>query len=64
MLSPDGKRCVDVRQDLCYDSYDLRHGICTSPRRGYMSRMTCCCTGAKAWGANCDTCPQQGSSKI
>lgn len=21
VLSPDGKKCVDVRQDLCYDSF-------------------------------------------
>lgn len=23
VLSPDGKRCVDIRQDLCYDNYTV-----------------------------------------
>jgi len=38
-------------------------GTCSNSRRGYLSRMTCCCTGGRAWGLDCERCPNQGSSK-
>ncbi len=67
VISEDGKKCVDVRQDLCYDGLlgglsVGRPGVCTKARRGYVTRMGCCCTGAKAWGSSCENCPPIGSS--
>jgi hypothetical protein len=87
VLSPDGKKCVDIRQDLCYDGFlggnvstlcllnnkkvikgfnigSYNRGVCTKSRRGYVSRMTRCCTEGRAWGASCDSCPNPGTSNI
>ncbi|XP_035710508.1 fibrillin-2 isoform X2 [Folsomia candida] len=67
VLSSDGKKCVDIRQDLCYDSFlggSFGRGVCSKSRRGYVSRMTCCCTGGKAWGSSCESCPAIGTREF
>lgn len=56
---PNSMRCIDLREELCYDTY--RRGQCTSPREGGMTRKHCCCTMGKAWGRHCEPCPQENS---
>lgn len=59
---PNSMRCIDVREDLCYDRYvgHLR-GRCSFPRTGAMTKKHCCCTMGKAWGKYCEQCPPEDS---
>lgn len=56
---PNSMRCIDVREEQCYDTY--RRGQCISPREGGMTRKHCCCTMGKAWGRYCEPCPPENS---
>lgn len=58
---PNSMRCIDVREEQCYDSY--RRGQCTFPREGGMTKKHCCCTMGKAWGRYCEQCPSENSGK-
>lgn len=58
---PNSMRCIDVREELCYDRY-IRHGArCSSSRTGAMTKKHCCCTMGKAWGKYCEECPPENS---
>lgn len=65
---PDGYRltkemkCVDERQDECYDS--LFRGQCISPRGMKLTAKECCCSKGSAWGRYCEECPKEGSRKL
>ncbi|XP_043673250.1 fibrillin-2-like isoform X2 [Vespula pensylvanica] len=56
---PNSMRCIDVREEQCYDSY--RRGQCSFPRKGGMTKKHCCCTMGKAWGKYCEQCPPENS---
>lgn len=58
---PNSLRCIDVREEQCYDSY--RRGQCTLPREGGVTKKHCCCTMGKAWGRYCEQCPPENSGK-
>ncbi|XP_003250904.3 fibrillin-2 [Apis mellifera] len=62
---PNSMRCIDVREDLCYDRYvgHLR-GRCSFPRTGAMTKKHCCCTMGKAWGKYCEQCPPEDSEEF
>ena len=61
---PNSMRCIDVREDLCYDRY-IRHlgGRCSLPRTGAITKKHCCCTMGKAWGKYCEQCPPEESGE-
>lgn len=61
VLSPDGKKCVDVREELCFNTF--RRGTCLDPRMTPLTRTQCCCTMGAAWGNGCDKCPLEGTRK-
>ena len=55
-LSRDGSKCVDNRMEPCFNDV-----ICARPRTRNMTKQTCCCSLAQAWGLNCESCPRQGT---
>lgn len=59
---PNSLRCIDVREEQCYDSY--RRGQCTLPREGGVTKKHCCCTMGKAWGRYCEQCPPEASEEF
>lgn len=59
ILSADGRKCVDVREELCFNSF--RRNQCSEPRMTTMTRTQCCCTMGAAWGNGCDQCPSEGT---
>ena len=61
VLSTDGKKCVDVREELCFNAF--LPGACMDPRATTMTRTQCCCTMGAAWGSFCDECPLEESRK-
>ena len=62
VLSPDGKKCVDIREELCFNTF--RRGSCSDPRSTTMTKTQCCCTMGGAWGNGCEKCPSEGSRKF
>ncbi|XP_043193529.1 fibrillin-2-like isoform X1 [Amphibalanus amphitrite] len=61
-LSADSTLCEDVRQEACYDSW--QQGVCSRRRPLVQGRAQCCCSGAAAWGTNCQPCPEPGSAQF
>ena len=59
VLSSDGKQCIDVREELCFNSYS--RGICLDPRMMTMTKTQCCCTMGSSWGTACEECPPEDS---
>ncbi|CAH0559244.1 unnamed protein product [Brassicogethes aeneus] len=59
--SPDGKRCVDKRLDLCYRT--LIHGRCANHHNQLkqVTKADCCCSMGEAWGQSCEHCPPKFS---
>lgn len=55
-------KCIDVRQDECYDH--LYRNQCASPRGIKITAKECCCSKGVAWGRYCEECPREGSSRI
>ena len=61
VLSNDGKNCIDVREEFCFNFFS--RGTCSSPRAKSVTRSQCCCTMGKAWGNACEQCPAEDSGK-
>lgn len=59
VLSQDGKTCIDIREELCFNTF--RRGSCLDPRATTMTRTQCCCTMGGAWGSACEKCPSEGT---
>ncbi|KAM9441267.1 latent-transforming growth factor beta-binding protein 3 isoform 2-T2 [Clarias gariepinus] len=61
----DRARCVVsmVEQGLCFlmvtETGRCEHALSTN-----LSREICCCTVGKAWGSNCERCPQDGTASF
>ncbi|XP_060719355.1 latent-transforming growth factor beta-binding protein 3 isoform X1 [Tachysurus vachellii] len=59
----DRTRCVAADQGLCFlmvtEAGRCEHGLPTN-----LSREICCCTVGKAWGSNCERCPQDGTASF
>ncbi|KAG8223124.1 hypothetical protein J437_LFUL000545 [Ladona fulva] len=62
ILSQNGMKCIDVRQELCYDG--VRQGKCVLPRPDSITRKECCCTMGVSWGRFCEHCPREGSAEF
>ena len=62
VLSADGKQCVDVREELCFNNF-LGGGVCSEPRLKAVTQSQCCCTMGQAWGNSCEKCPAEDSGK-
>ncbi|XP_065299649.1 fibrillin-2-like isoform X2 [Dermacentor albipictus] len=62
VVVPGSKSCVDMRKDVCYSHYhvvDLQQPpVCSHPMMTNQTKMTCCCSVGKAWGHQCQPCPQ------
>nr|XP_043898568.1 latent-transforming growth factor beta-binding protein 3 isoform X2 [Solea senegalensis] len=52
----DRHRCIEPPMEQCF----LDNSDCTRPL-GYITQETCCCTVGKAWGRNCESCPEVGT---
>ena len=64
VLSSDGKKCVDVRKELCFNTFrNGGRGSCSDPRTTTMTKTQCCCTMGGAWGNACEKCPSEGTRK-
>ncbi|XP_077556924.1 fibrillin-1-like isoform X1 [Haemaphysalis longicornis] len=65
VVVPGRKSCVDMRKDLCYKHFhvpEVRQApVCSHPMMTNQTKMTCCCSVGKAWGRDCQLCPQRGS---
>lgn len=59
ILDQNTMKCIDVRQEQCYDSYN--RGQCTEPRGMTITAKECCCSKGAAWGRYCEKCPPEGS---
>lgn len=58
-LSADQSRCLDNRQEPCYND-----AICSLARPKNMTRQHCCCSYGKSWGFDCQSCPREGTGKF
>lgn len=58
-------RCVasPVEQGFCYRAI-AETGNCQHPLPTRLSQEICCCTVGKAWGSNCERCPQDGTASF
>ncbi|XP_018937077.2 latent-transforming growth factor beta-binding protein 3-like isoform X2 [Cyprinus carpio] len=60
-------RCVastaTVEQGLCYRMV-TEAGKCEHALPKRLSQEICCCTVGKAWGSNCERCPQDGTASF
>ncbi|KTG42353.1 hypothetical protein cypCar_00019344, partial [Cyprinus carpio] len=66
-------RCVDlftllastatVEQGLCYLMV-TEAGKCEHALLTHLTQEICCCTVGKAWGSNCERCPQDGTASF
>uniref|UniRef100_A0A672P634 Latent transforming growth factor beta binding protein 3 n=1 Tax=Sinocyclocheilus grahami TaxID=75366 RepID=A0A672P634_SINGR len=57
-------RCVaTVEQGLCYLMV-MEAGKCEHALPTRLSQEICCCTVGKAWGSNCERCPQDGTASF
>lgn len=60
-------RCVEstatVEQGLCYRMV-TEAGKCEHAFPKHLNKETCCCTVGKAWGSNCERCPQDGTASF
>ena len=64
VLSSDGKKCVDVREELGFNTFrNGGRGSCSDPRTTTMTKTQCCCTMGGAWGNACEKCPSEGTRK-
>ncbi|KAF7688919.1 hypothetical protein HF521_013726 [Silurus meridionalis] len=59
----DRTRCVVVDQGPCFLIVS-EAGRCEYALSTNISRELCCCTVGKAWGSNCDRCPQDGTASF
>ncbi|XP_037292481.1 fibrillin-2 isoform X3 [Manduca sexta] len=57
---PDGKECVDVRQRQCYLNIEPS-GRCSEAVGVPQLKYLCCCSVGRAWGEDCEPCPDKGS---
>ncbi|XP_053611318.1 fibrillin-2-like isoform X2 [Plodia interpunctella] len=60
---PNNKECVDVRQRQCYLDWDEDRERCSNPIGVPQTKLVCCCSVGKAWGAPCDACPEPSSQE-
>lgn len=51
-----------VEQGLCYRMV-TEAGKCEHALPTRLSQEICCCTVGKAWGSNCERCPQDGTGE-
>uniref|UniRef100_A0A3Q3GFA9 Latent transforming growth factor beta binding protein 3 n=1 Tax=Labrus bergylta TaxID=56723 RepID=A0A3Q3GFA9_9LABR len=58
----DRNRCVEspAEQAQCFLMASDTRG-CEHPLPTYVTQEMCCCTVGKAWGRNCERCPQVGT---
>ncbi|XP_056093863.1 latent-transforming growth factor beta-binding protein 3 isoform X1 [Rhinichthys klamathensis goyatoka] len=57
-------RCIaTVEQGLCYRMV-TEAGKCEHALPTRLSQEICCCTVGKAWGSNCERCPQDGTASF
>uniref|UniRef100_A0A9J7Z310 Latent transforming growth factor beta binding protein 3 n=2 Tax=Cyprinus carpio TaxID=7962 RepID=A0A9J7Z310_CYPCA len=57
-------RCVaTVEQGLCYLMV-TEAGKCEHALLTHLTQEICCCTVGKAWGSNCERCPQDGTASF
>ncbi|XP_068954093.1 fibrillin-1 isoform X2 [Petaurus breviceps papuanus] len=54
--SPDGTRCIDVRQGFCYTS--LANGRCNNQLPQQLTKTQCCCDVGRCWAAGPATAPE------
>lgn len=55
-------KCIDVRQDECYDN--LYRNQCSAPRGIRITAKECCCSKGVAWGRYCEECPREGTCNL
>ncbi|KAM6906896.1 latent-transforming growth factor beta-binding protein 3 isoform 4-T4 [Xenentodon cancila] len=53
-------RCVESEQAQCFLIASEARG-CEHPLPTQITKEMCCCTVGKAWGQNCERCPQVGT---
>ncbi|XP_051541474.1 latent-transforming growth factor beta-binding protein 3-like isoform X1 [Myxocyprinus asiaticus] len=61
----DRTRCVasTIEQSLCFRMV-TETGKCELALPTHLSQEICCCTVGKAWGSNCERCPQDGTASF
>ncbi|XP_018618781.2 fibrillin-1-like [Scleropages formosus] len=57
LLSPSGRRCIDIRVNYCYTKFE--NGRCLAPKPHNTTKGTCCCSAmpGQGWGDPCEICP-------
>ncbi|PVD20223.1 hypothetical protein C0Q70_20719 [Pomacea canaliculata] len=61
-LDRSGRRCVDLRKNVCFQEYSSM--LCSRPLMGEYTRADCCCAIGKGFGDPCHACPLKGSVKF
>lgn len=56
----DRNRCVEAETSQCFLIVP-DEGRCEHPLPTSLTQVMCCCTVGKAWGSNCERCPQVGT---
>ncbi len=62
VVTKDERDCMDTREELCYTEYLA--GQCLAPMSSPITRQSCCCTKAAAWGTLCSPCPTPGTREF
>ncbi|XP_078480085.1 fibrillin-2-like [Lampetra fluviatilis] len=60
-LESTGRTCIDLRLENCYLSYEEEE--CEEPLAVRLRSDVCCCSLGKAWGPECEGCPEKGSAE-
>ncbi|XP_048825237.1 fibrillin-1-like isoform X1 [Brienomyrus brachyistius] len=57
LLSPSGRRCLDLRVNYCFTKFE--NGICQAPKPHNTTKGDCCCSAmpGQGWGQPCEICP-------
>ncbi|XP_048475582.1 latent-transforming growth factor beta-binding protein 3-like [Rhincodon typus] len=67
VMGPSRTHCIVMEKPAekgpCYLLVNSDEG-CTYPLRGELTKQLCCCTVGKAWGSNCDPCPNPGAAEF
>lgn len=62
LLSPPSDSDSPAEQGQCFLIASESRG-CEHPLPTYLTQEICCCTVGKAWGRNCERCPQVGTGE-
>ncbi|XP_078057056.1 latent-transforming growth factor beta-binding protein 3 isoform X1 [Mustelus asterias] len=67
VMGPSRTHCIVIEKPEakgpCYLLVSAEEG-CTYPLRGELTKQLCCCTVGKAWGSDCDACPNPGAAEF